>query len=121
MSASPVYRPHPEAPATTCLAPFDAQDAWLGLRADRFEIVSRGDFVAGVLYRPPAASSGAAATIPLVILQHGLGGSKQSPYLECAARWVREGFAVASIDLPLHGTRSSPKLSARLVAGVEQI
>ena len=118
MSVSPVYRPHPEAPATTHLSPFEAKHAWAGLRADRFEIVSRGDFVAGILYRPPAPSTAAA---PLVILQHGLGGSKESPYLECAARWVREGFAVASIDLPLHGARSSPKLSARLVAGMERI
>ncbi len=133
MSASPVYRPHPEAPATTHLSPFEARDAWAGLRADRFEIVSRGDFVTGILYRPPAPFTAAAPTAaaptaaaptaapPLVILQHGLGGSKESPYLECAARWVAEGFAVASIDLPLHGARSSPKLSARLVAGLERI
>lgn len=118
MTASSVYQPHREAPATARLSPFQPEPAWAGLEAHRFEIVSRGDFVHGVLYRPAPVSI---ETLPLLIVQHGLGGSKESPYLECAARWVKDGFAVALLDLPLHGVRSSPKLSARLIRGVETI
>jgi dienelactone hydrolase len=44
-----------------------------------------------------------------------------SAALTCAAPWVREGLAVATIDLPLHGERSSPKLSERLVSGIGQL
>jgi len=56
---------------------------------------------------------------PLVLLQHGAGGSKESPYLDAAAGpWVRGGAAVASIDFPLHGERASTKLSARLQAEI---
>jgi len=130
MSDSPVYRPHQESPAATRLSPFDPEGAFASVGAYRFEVVSRGDFVPGVLYLPPGLSTdpnkGAPApsepsTAPLVLVQHGLAGSKESPYLECAARWVREGFAVACIDLPLHGARSSPKLSARLIEGIDRI
>ena len=34
--------------------------------------------------------------------------------MDSAAPWVRQGVAVASIDLPLHGERWSAKLSERL-------
>jgi dienelactone hydrolase len=133
MTASPVYRPHREAPSTTQLFPLESSVASLTSRGAfseidsyRFEIVSRGDFVPGILYLPP--STGDASNprsgdrgAPLVLLQHGLAGSKESAYLECAARWVRDGFAVATIDLPLHGERSSPKLSARLFQGIENV
>jgi dienelactone hydrolase len=126
MSASPVYRPHAESPAIARLSAFETQGAWSGLGAHRFEVVSRGDFVNGILYLPPGltpdrAPESGASPVPLVMLQHGLAGSKDSPYLECAARWVREGFAVAMIDLPLHGERSSPKLSERLVQGIDRV
>jgi len=82
-------------------------------RAARFEFTSRGDRVPGLLYLPPDASP-SDTRVPWVLLQHGLAGSKEAAYLEVAARWVAEGVAVASIDLPLHGERSSPKLSERL-------
>lgn len=56
-----------------------------------------------------------AGPFPLVLLQHGLGGSKESPYLDTtAAVWVRDGVAVASIDFPLHGGRASRKQRERL-------
>jgi dienelactone hydrolase len=52
-----------------------------------------------------------------VLLQHGLGGSKSSPYLDATAHvWVRDGAAVASIDFPLHGERASAKLGDLLAA-----
>lgn len=119
MKSSDVFRPYAEAPATTRLRPTTAQGAWNGLRAHRFEVVSRGDFVPGLLYLPPADST--SSSLPLLIIQHGAGGSKESEALECAARWAREGLAVAAIDLPLHGARHSPKLSERLLGGLDAI
>lgn len=116
MSESTVYRPHPEAPARATLRPHVPTGAWMPLAAERFEVVSRGDFVPGILYRPSTSSDRSA---PLLILQHGTGGDRSSEELEFATAWVEEGFAIATLDLPLHGERSSPKLSERLVRGLE--
>ena len=78
-----------------------------GARQQRFELTSRGDRVPGRLLLP--ASGG--APHPLVLLQHGLGGSKEAPYvLAAAGPWVRAGAAVAAIDFPLHGERASAKV-----------
>jgi dienelactone hydrolase len=86
-----------------------------GTRLQRFEYASRGDRVPGRLLLPARPGS----KHPLVLLQHGAGGSKESPYLDAAAGpWVRGGAAVASIDFPLHGERASTKLSARLLAEI---
>ena len=126
MNGSAVYRPYREAAATARLSPHASQDGWQGLRAHRFEFVSRGDFVPGLLYLPEDLPENLTAgagdrPAPLVLLQHDARGSKQSDLLGEAAGWVRAGLAVALIDLPLHGERSSPKLSERLWEGVERI
>lgn len=85
------------------------------VRALRFEFSSRGDRVAGRLLLPPDGDG----PFPLVLLQHGARGSKEAPYLEAAGGpWARGGAAVACIDLPLHGERSSPKFEALLGDGV---
>jgi dienelactone hydrolase len=118
MSESAVYRPHPEAPAEAHLRPHEPGGAWAGLNAQRFEIVSRGDFVPGILYRPDPIPQ---SPLPLLLLQHGTSEGMRSQALECAATWVEKGLAVATIDLPLHGERSSPKLSERLISGLHQI
>ncbi|MAG32998.1 MAG: hypothetical protein CL908_19140 [Deltaproteobacteria bacterium] len=115
MPLSAIYRPHPEAPARALLSPWTSSGAWTGIEAQRFEVVSRGDFVPGLLYLPESPPDGGA---PLLLLAHGLSDSMHASYLGCAARWVPEGLAAAVIDLPLHGSRSSPKLSERLVAGL---
>jgi dienelactone hydrolase len=105
--------------------PGEALDLWIGdatspaslpdLRHQRFEFTSRGDRVPGRLLLPRSG----AGTFPLVLLQHGAGGSKESPYLEAAAGpWVRAGAAVASIDFPLHGERASAKLTQDLLRGI---
>ncbi len=105
--------------------PGDPLDVWLGeaaenasiagTRLQRFEFASRGDRVPGRLLLP--ADRG--CRFPLVLLQHGAGGSKESPYLDAAAGpWVRAGAAVASIDFPLHGERASAKLSALVLAEI---
>jgi len=81
-----------------------------GVVAERFEYTSRGDRVPGRLLLP----DGARGPFPLVLLQHGAGGSKDAPYLDAACGpWVRGGAAVASIDFPLHGERASAKLTER--------
>ena len=116
MSSSPFHRPHPEAPAQATLHPIEPGAAWAGLDLQGFEVVSRGDFVSGVL-----AWSAVEAAAPLLLLIHGTGSSAAAPALDFAADWVRAGWHVARLDLPLHGQRSSPKLSARLVAGLEAL
>jgi dienelactone hydrolase len=92
------------------------------LQAQRFDLVSRGDFVPGVLYRPEAGDSPApGSNLPLLVLVHDKGASMDAVELACAAPWVAEGLAVATIDLPLHGRRASPKLSSRLIDGIDRL
>jgi dienelactone hydrolase len=118
MSDSSVHRPHPEAPAKATLRPHASRGAWAGLGSERFEIVSRGDFVGGILYR---RDSSRAKSAPLVLLQHGTAGDMHDEALAFAAPLTEEGFAIATIDLPLHGERSSPKLSERLCQGIDRL
>jgi len=92
------------------MAPCAAPTGVHGVVASRFEYSSRGDRVPGRLLMP----EGGARRCPLVLLQHGAGGSKDAPYLDAAAGpWVRGGAAIASIDFPLHGERASAKLTER--------
>jgi dienelactone hydrolase len=85
-----------------------------GARGLRFEFASRGDRVPGRVVLPPAGG----ARPPVVLLQHGAGGSKESEYLDVAAApWVARGAALASIDFPLHGERANPKLARFLGSG----
>jgi dienelactone hydrolase len=118
MSASTVYRPHDEGPAVATLSRQPMAGAWEGLRTHRFEIVSRGDFVPGWLHLPPDAAE---APLPLLLVQHGLGESRSTAAFEFTSDWARAGLAVAAIDLPLHGERSSPKLSERLAEGLARV
>ena len=86
------------------------------LRALRFEFSSRGDRVPGRLWLPPSGEE----PHPLILLQHGLGGSKEAPYLDATAGpWARRGVAVASIDFPLHGDRSDAKLTRRFASKLD--
>jgi dienelactone hydrolase len=86
-----------------------------GLACTRFEISSRGDRVPGHLIEPDRDER---AKRPLLLLQHGAGGDRHSPYLQVARRWIEAGAAVATIDFPLHGERRSPKLTQRLVESI---
>jgi dienelactone hydrolase len=93
-----------------------APEAFPDLRASLVEFSSRGDRVSGRLLLPPNGDG----PFPLILLQHGAGGSKDVPYLDATAGpWGRRGVAVASIDFPLHGARASAKLSERLLGGLE--
>jgi dienelactone hydrolase len=121
MSESAVYRPHPEGPAIATLRGGTSADAWAGLQTQRFELVSRGDFVPGILYRSEPGDQDPESACPLLLIQHATADGADVDYLACAAPWAKKGLAVASVDLPLHGTRSSPKLSARLIDGIRQL
>ena len=115
---TPLYRPHDEAPAHADLRVTDvpgASSAWQGLSGHRIEFVSRGDFVSGFLHRPEDQPE--ATPAPLLILLHSTGSSATDEELDFGADAVRAGYAVARIDLPLHGHRASPKLSERLFDG----
>lgn len=120
-SGSTLFRPHDEAPAIAKLRPFGPPaktDAWSGLSGQLVEYVSRGDFVSGLIHLPDSSHPEPA---PLVFLLHGTGKAADSASFDFAADWVRQGFAVCRIDLPLHGLRASPKLSERLVAGLQRL
>jgi len=101
-----------EAPARTVLRPIELAAPWSGQRAARFEIVSRGDLVPGLLIQPPER---AGARPALLLLGHDAGASLASPDFAPLAAWIASGVALAAIDLPLHGARASAKLSERLV------
>ncbi len=80
--------------------------------------------MSGVLYaseelRPAARSTAGAA--PLLLMAHDARGSSRSDELACAASWAREGLRVAAVDLPLHGSRRSAKLSERLCEGFDRL
>ncbi len=82
------------------------------LRARRLEFSSHGDRVPARLLLPPSGDG----PFPVVLLQHGAGGSKDAAYLDpVAGPWCRGGAAVLSIDFPLHGERRSEKLSERML------
>ncbi len=86
---------------------------WAGVRETCFEITSRGDRVPGRLWLPRERPG----PHPLVLLQHGAGGSKQADYIGATAGpWVEAGAAVATIDFPLHGERVNVKLATQLAA-----
>lgn len=79
-----------------------------------FEISSRGDRVSGRLLLPGQRPG----ACPLILLQHGLGGSSDVLYLDAAGLpWVRRGVALACMDLPLHGARAEKKLAEKIGAG----
>lgn len=105
----------PEADEPLALWSCEVEPRGPGLRTLRFEYSSRGDRVPGILllpreHRPP---------YPLVLLQHGAGGSKESDYLDAARLpWVRGGAAVASVDFPLHGERANAKLGELFFAAL---
>lgn len=112
-SAYPFPDPGGE-PLGLLLQPSPAPEAFQDCRCRRFEFSSRGDRVPGRLLLPPEPRGPA----PLILLQHGTGGSKESPYLDVAVRWVHAGAAVASIDFPLHGERTSAKLSEQFFSSL---
>jgi fermentation-respiration switch protein FrsA (DUF1100 family) len=88
-------------------------EAFGNARCEYFEYSSRGDRVTGRLLLPADASE----PVPLILFQHGMGGSKEAEYLNAAAPWIRHGVAIATIDFPLHGERADAKLAEHLQGG----
>lgn len=105
--------PHdPDEPLGASHQPASPPASYADLQAFHFEFSSRGDRVSGRLLLPGDREG----PVPLILLQHGIGGSKNADYLDATAGpWVRRGSAVASIDFPLHGARASAKLTERLL------
>jgi dienelactone hydrolase len=74
-----------------------------GVRERRFDIQRDGRTVPGLLWTPPDA----AGPRPLVLIGHGVSGSKREDYVAALGRrLVRHlGYAAAAIDGPVHGDR----------------
>jgi hypothetical protein len=114
-----------EAPARALLLPRTGAELGAAAQVDRFELISRGDIVRGVLLRAGADGPSGARTgrvdsrLPgLLLVAHDAGESSLdllSTTRSPCAGWVGEKLALAAIDLPLHGHRASAKLSQRLV------
>ena len=108
-----------ESPALATLWPIEAVEPWAGLRVEKLELLSRGDFVTGVRIRRPAGPDAANADRPgLLLLIHDATGHANASTWAPIADWLARGGRAEAIalDLPLHGPRSSAKLSERLVA-----
>lgn len=102
-------------PLSLCLRERSAPAEYEGLRCLALEYSSRGDRVQGQLVLPSGAGPH-----PVILLVHGLGSSRNGDAMAAiGARWVARGAAVAAIDLPLHGERSSAKMSERLQASAQ--
>ncbi len=91
--------------------------AFSDAEARRFELSSRGDRVPGRLLLPRVRSG----ACPLLVLQGDAGASRDAATLDFARTWLDSGFAIATIDLSLHGERSSPKFSERLVDTISNV
>ena len=107
MSPGERFQYHPSEP----LSPWQRSDtppaAEPDLRAFRLEFTSRGDRVPGRLLLPPPDGD----PFPLIVLQHGEESALGGPASDAAAGvWVRAGAGVASIELPLCGSRASSKV-----------
>jgi dienelactone hydrolase len=114
MSGDDALRPRPGEPLGLWTRRDEGLERYPEVRALRIEFSSGGDRVPGRLLLPPRVEH----PVPVVLLQHGAGGSMRAPYIEAAAGpWAMRGLAVASIDFPLHGERSDAKLSKLLTGG----
>lgn len=69
-----------------------------------FAVPQDGEDVPAVLWRPERP----AQHRPLVLLGHGGGMHKESPFIARLGNWLASGlgYAVLAIDLPYHGDRT---------------
>ncbi len=101
----------PDEPLGLLMGDLTRPKAYPSANAHRFELNSRGDRVPGRLLLPEVRSG----PCPLILLLGDVGSSHDSITLDFAEPWIRRGFAIATLDLSLHGERSSPKFSERLL------
>jgi hypothetical protein len=71
-----------------------------------FTVPRAGEDVPAILWLPERP----ARRRPLVLLGHGGGMHKQSPFIDGLGNWLASGpgFACLAIDLPIHGERTPP-------------
>jgi dienelactone hydrolase len=71
-----------------------------------FTVPRVGQDVPAMLWLPDRPAEGR----PLVLLGHGGGMHKESPFIDGLGNWLAggSGFACLAIDLPLHGERTPP-------------
>ena len=83
-----------------------------------FELEVAGDTVPGVVWTP----EGATGPRPLVLMGHGGSQHKKVDTIVARARTytTRLGYAVAAIDAPSHGERTTPQAAADNVAAIRQ-
>lgn len=108
-----------EAPARARFWPAEAAEPWSGLQVEKLELISRGDLVSGLRVRKGSKTATAGATRPgLLVLVHDAAREARSADWAPVATWLARSNAlvVVALDLPLHGPRSSAKLSERLVS-----
>ena len=69
-----------------------------------FTVPRAGEDVPAILWLPERP----ARRRPLVLLGHGGGMHKQSPFVDGLGNWLASGpgFACLAIDLPIHGERT---------------
>ncbi len=80
-----------------------------GVHQRRFDVDCDGRVVPGNLWTADGTGGGGGTAVPLVLIGHGAGTSKNEPYVvSLARRLVRHhGYAAAAIDGPVHGDRRS--------------
>ncbi len=103
------------------LRPLAPEHGWPDVQTERLELISRGDVVTGRFARAARPRSKAGTSrrrAALLMAVHDAGGSAGYPPLGVVAGWIGPDLSLVAIDLPLHGHRSSPKLSERLTAGL---
>jgi dienelactone hydrolase len=77
------------------------------VRTVPFTVERDGEDVPAILWLPERP----AERRPLVLLGHGGGMHKQSPFIDGLGNWLASGpgFACPAIDLPIHGERTPPE------------
>ncbi|MDP6979629.1 MAG: hypothetical protein QF570_13665 [Myxococcota bacterium] len=92
----------------------DSTGAFADATSQRLEFSSRGDRVPCRLVLPASIT----ASVPVVLLVGDAGAARDDACFDFAAEFAEQGIAVATLDLSLHGERTSPKFSERLFAAL---
>jgi len=104
-------------PVALAMSPAARSQAFPNARLRRMEFSCRGDRVPCTLLSPEAAGSSEGGQ-PLVLLQPASRDWNAAQLPERTRHWLDAGCAVASIELPLQGTRRSAKQSQLLADSI---
>ncbi|MFT5696250.1 MAG: dienelactone hydrolase [Myxococcota bacterium] len=97
--------------------PASVAETQADVHAVRLEFSSRGDRVNARLLLPASSS----APCPVVVVLGDAGQDHASPSLDATSAWLERGLGVITLDLSLHGERSSAKFSERLFASIARV